>query len=241
MAHWDKTQILEARLMEEGLIDIIGGKYHYKGRPIIHRNSPIDGGVYLGETGREAIVVDSVKYEKLRELYQKATLKALEQGWLLEDFILGAVYNAVDEAMPEQSEVKIRNLMKRMKVHADKKVALDVFLEIGIGVCRHTSVACGAVLEMFRNDGLIDGHISADRNYDPNYGSHAWCRYEKRNGEIWVLDNALGNFGRIEKVTGNFSEGKWDYMRPDDDIYPLITRRNDNTRLRQEDTIITVH
>jgi len=51
----DRTIIMSRRL---GLEDSM-----YFGRLVIHRDSPIDGGVYLGKYQREAIVVDSELYQ----------------------------------------------------------------------------------------------------------------------------------------------------------------------------------
>ena len=43
----------------------------YKGRPIIGHDSPINGGVYVGQHHREAIVVDDKKFPTLNQVYKE--------------------------------------------------------------------------------------------------------------------------------------------------------------------------
>jgi hypothetical protein len=57
-AVWNNTLVMDQRLQTEGKLSTKGENY-FEGRRIIHRNSPINGGVYLGAGQREAIVVDS--------------------------------------------------------------------------------------------------------------------------------------------------------------------------------------
>ncbi len=200
MTEWNKTQRMQERL---------GVKDYYQGRPIIHRDSPVDGGVYLGEGQREAIVVDSEKYPKLRELYKKAKTKATKGGTIREEEILRAVYETVKEAMPNQNNEAVNNLISKAGLQRDRKVALDFFIENGVGVCRHYALACAALLELFKKKGWIGGKISVDRNAT-NLGGHAWCRYTNSAGQVIILDVARNYLGSLEK--GN---ERWDYQRPE--------------------------
>ena len=75
-AKWDNTQIGKDRL--ERKIEIIGNVPHYQGRHIIGRNSPIDGGVYLGSGEREAIVVDFENSPGLQNIYRRTIEKCTE-------------------------------------------------------------------------------------------------------------------------------------------------------------------
>ena len=73
---WGKTKAAVERLLQEGKIYVVNGEFFYEGRPIIHRDSGIDGGVYLGESEREAIVVDIENSPLLQRIYEKAKDKS---------------------------------------------------------------------------------------------------------------------------------------------------------------------
>lgn len=204
MAKWDRTfcmtQRLEDRLDED----------FYKGRRVIKRDSPIDGGVYLGKSEREAIVVDSVKYPAIRKLYEKAKEKALVDRVdisVAKNLILNAVYDTVKEAM-KYDEKAVDALVNLVNCGKDRKIALDMFIDRKIGVCRHMALACGALLEMFVKEGYLRGKVSIDRN--KIRGGHVWCRYTNSGGTVYILDVAQGYIGKIENAKN------WDYRRPDE-------------------------
>jgi len=200
MAKWNKTHFMKQRL---------GIDEFYQGRHIIHRDSKIDGGVYLGQGQREAIVVDSEKYPRLRELYGEAKKKATENGSIKKDKILEAVYETVKEAMPIQDNDAVEKIIDEYSVRNDGKISLDVFLEEGVGVCRHDALACAALLELFGKDGITRGKASVDRN-STNLGGHAWCRYKNSGNEIYILDVAQDYIGKLEDASN------WEYQRPED-------------------------
>jgi hypothetical protein len=188
------------------------GTEYYQKRPIIHRNTPVLGRVYLGASPREAIVVDSEKYPALKKLYEEAKKRATDSsGKINKGMILGAVYNVVKEKM-EPDEEKVDEIIEELGVGNDGKVALDVFIERGVGVCRHHALTCAALLELFKIDGYIRGTPSVDRN-STELGAHAWCRYTNSRGEVFILDPTLGFLGRLEDAE---EKGIWQYKRPED-------------------------
>jgi hypothetical protein len=212
MAEWDKTIKMKSRLSLEGKLDRINNEDYYQNRHIIHRDSKIDGGVYLGQNQREAIVVDSKKYPALRKLYEKAKNKAMRNGVIEKDKILQAVYETVAEAMPKQDDSAVEEIIHRYGVEKDGKISLDVFLLEDVGVCRHDALACAALLELFKEDGIIRGKPSVDRN-STSLGGHAWCRYTNSAGEVFILDVAQGYLGKLEKAQ---DKNRWVYQRPED-------------------------
>ncbi|MFH1065535.1 MAG: hypothetical protein V1734_03455 [Nanoarchaeota archaeon] len=204
MADWDRTMFSEKRLE-----DVLEGE-SYLGRKIIHRDSPIDKGVYLGAGEREAIVVDSEKYPAIRKLYEKAKEKALigiASENVVKGLILNAVYSTVKESMNYDNEA-VDRLVDICNSGTDGKIALDIFIKNKVGVCRHMALACGALLELFKKDGFVSGNVSIDRNTDGS--GHAWCRYTNSGGEVYILDVAQSYIGRMEKAEN------WDYRRPDE-------------------------
>jgi len=209
-AEWDRTQIMKKRLSGE-ISRGPDGREYYQGRPIIHRNTPVLGGVYLGAFPREAIVVDSEKYPALNKLYEEAKRKAMDSaGRVNKGKILKSVFEIVKEKM-EFNEKKVDKITKRLGGN-DRKIALDVFIDEGVGVCRHHALACAALLELFKRNGYIQGTPSVDRN-STELGGHAWCRYTNSAREVFILDPTLSFLGSLEEAE---SEGIWQYKRPED-------------------------
>lgn len=202
---WDKTHILKKRLEDD--IEYVGGKPFYQGRHVISRDTAVDGGVYLGQGSREAIVVDTKKYpEHFKELYKKARKEASDGKHVDKNRILRAVYNAVKGAM-KYDDASVEEIISKYGVENDGKISLNIFLHEGVGICRHQALACAALLERFKKYGHISGKPSVDRNSLCN-GGHAWCRYTNSFGNVYILDVAQNYIGRLEDVE------KWDYRRP---------------------------
>ena len=215
------TQYSTNKLLREGkLTKGPDGRYYYEGRPLIHRDSPIDGGVYLVANIAEAVVVDSKKYPKIREVYGIAKNKATSFSLLssskeiTEEKILKAVYDTVDEIMDYKTE-DIDEIIKRLNVEHNGKIALDVFIEKRIGVCRQQALLCGVLIELFIKEGFLHGKISVERNQTA-FGGHAWARYTDSKGEIWILDVAQHYFGLLSNSKG---QNRWAYERPEDAQY----------------------
>jgi hypothetical protein len=176
-ADWHRTRYMENRLAREGKLEIRDGKNYYEGRPIIHKDSHINGGVYLGTSQREAIVVDIEKSLRLRKLYINATIAASIGGVIQKNKILQVVYDTVANAMPKQDDTAVMDIIKKYGKEKDGEINLDVFIKEGAGVCRQDALACAALLEEFKRNGHIRGAISVDRNTLAFVGGHAWCRY----------------------------------------------------------------
>jgi len=208
--NWDKTIRMEERLNDK--IETVNGVDYYQGRHIIKRDTEIDGGVCLGEGEREAIVVDSQKYPKLRQLYEKAKQKASVDNKVQRDRVLKAVYDIVLDAMPNKDYNKTVQLLDKYKIWNDGKITLDIFINEDAGVCRHKALACGALIELFKKDGYVRGKPSIDRNSSV-IGGHAWCRYTSFNGDVQILDVMQEYFGSLEDSIKN---AKWDYRRPEE-------------------------
>ena len=206
--NYDKT--IRARLNNK--IETINGIDYYRGRHIIKQDTAIDGGVCLGNGKREAIVVDSQKYPKLRELYEKAKQKASVDNKVQRNRVLKAVYDVVLDAMPNQDSVKSESLIYKYHAWNDRKISLDVFINEDAGVCRHKALACGALIELFKKEGYVRGKPSIDKNSSPS-GMHAWCRYTSFNGDVQILDVMKEYFGSLKDSVKN---AKWNYRRPEE-------------------------
>lgn len=184
----------------------------YKGRPIIERDSRIDGGVCLGRYRREAIVVDSSYSPYLVGLYNIVEKGASIGDSVMRDRILKSVFINVVNAMPKQDENAVANLVRKHNVGDDGLISLETFVREGTGVCRHDALICAFLLEKFKDNGFIRGKPSVDRNYHDK-GAHAWCRYTSHSGTVVILDVMQKYFGLLKNSGKN---GRWDYRRPED-------------------------
>jgi hypothetical protein len=209
MVTWERTQLLKDRISE--LLDSDG---NYEGRPLIYRDQPIDGGVSLGGFPREAIVVDSKKYPAINRLYEIAKRKATVNGKVLRSGVLRAVYDTVNKALPTQSEFAVNQLLANAGIGDDEKITLDAFINEGVGVCRHSGLTAGVLLERFIKDGHIRGNVSIDRN-TTGLGGHEWARYTSFNGNVAILDVTQRFFGTLEESAAQFT---WPYARPEDSV-----------------------
>lgn len=205
---WEYTSMI--RLQNGGNI--------YEGRPLIGRDTPIDGGVYYGvyTDGGEAIVVDSQKYPEVYDEWSAMVReRASVNGNLIRDFILSAVYETVLEQMP-YSQKGVDSLRKLHRNGDGQKIELSMFMEDHVGVCRHQALAAGVLIERLVKDGTLGGHVSVDRSQESPQGDpqgHAWVRYTNSAGRVYIIDIANKNIGTLQEAN---AAGDWNYMRPED-------------------------
>ena len=210
-AEWKKTVHAYERLHKKGLLEIVDGDFYYGGRPIICRDSPIDGRVCIGEITREAIVVDSAQSEHLKKLFDDLYEQVVNTHPNSIE-ILRDVYTSVYKAMPIQNEREVERITSKYGVDNDSNISLDVFVKDGVGVCRQDALICGFLVEQLIKKGVLSGQVSIDRNTFFPLGSHMWCRYVFPTNAIFVLDVAKKFFGSLEEGTQKF----WPYNRPSD-------------------------
>ena len=201
----------------------------YLGRPIIGRDSRIDGGVYIGRKPREAIVVDMAAPGLLDNVYQD-WLKELQRAaplWPWQHVTLGKK-RAVQRLMHRHIANLCRDLVHRVlpfdrqvvakvalehTLGPDDKVRLDVYLRRRGGVCRHQVCLLGAVLERLTDEGWAEGKVSIDRKFVPKQYSHAWVRWTDSDGKVWILDAAQDVWGPLDAFE---PERRWFYAREDE-------------------------
>lgn len=209
-AEWDKTSKGEERLMLKEPLNKNEYKT-FKGRHIIGRDRPINGGVYLGSSEREAIVVDDSKQLELiniyRELVIRQKLKEMQGGSFKAD-VLSEVDTLTKEIFPSGGKAIVTEIISEYP--PDTKISLATFIKKKGGVCRHKALLAGYLLEKLKNEGYISGEVSIDRNYIPEKAGHAWVRYINSEGEIYIIDPSK-NFVGLSK---DADENRWLYERP---------------------------
>lgn len=205
----------------------------YQGRKLIGRDSRIDGGVYFGTYGGEAIVVDSEKYpDSYQRLFDQVVTKASSDGKVQRDKVLEAVFDTVKDNI-KYSQQGVDQINAEMAVQNGDKIELSTYIDSGFGVCRHQALAAGLLLEKMKEAGHIRGQVSVDRSqkWNPIKGEregHAWVRYTSHSGDVMILDVAQNYFGLLEDSEGD--KHGWDYLRPEEQL-AKATRSMGNTAL----------
>lgn len=253
--NWNKTVLASERIaakrkLETPITSLLGryvpglerlspemfdSRSRYLSRPIIGRDSKIDGGVYLGESEREALVVDWERSPNIQKLYNTILNGALDwdeyrqSGKMIyrksdEDGkkgLISVAYDVVTSHMNGRNPDMTESYIYEKGWLMDKKVNLDHFVEDRIGVCRHRALVLGVILERMIKEGLLSGKVSVDRNtaeYRRGYGGHAWVRYTTSSGKVIILDPMHRYKGSLENVKRERANGNrvWDYLRPKD-------------------------
>ncbi len=209
---WDRTIIGQKRVENSRFFDEPDGEAphgYFKGRPIIGRDTGINGGVYIGSGKREALVVDDTKYPGLQMAYD-TLLQRFAGG---DKNVLQAAYEVTKKYLPT-SEAAVDMVNKKLGIgRNDEKISLDAYFGKG-GVCRHQALLAGYLLEKLVSEGRLKGHVSIDRNTIPGLGGHAFVRFEagRRKNDVYIVDPTQNYVGSLADVPHN----AWSYARKTD-------------------------
>lgn len=198
-----------------------------KVRETIGKDTQIDQGVYEGTYGGEKIVVDLENSPFIRAALEtiKRTITNTE-GRPDKDLAMDAVFQYVKENMAYDQD-KVDEIFRVDGDGKDgKKISLDVFVENKAGVCRHQALFAGALLESLKNEGILTGQVSVDRNEmkinEKDKDGHAWTRYTTSRGEVYILDiaqlNGVVKLDDLMRARMNGNKRVWDYGRPEDHV-----------------------
>lgn len=216
IGHATRTESADERIRQNpnfGEKDDTAPYGYYMNHPILGRQSTsVDGGVYLGGSAREAIVVDG-KSDAIKGVYDSlnADLQSSLQRneTLLTRVILLKVMHKVQEVMP-YNEVVAEKIGRQHS--GDKLVGLSTFLKERAGVCRHQGLLAAYLVERLIRDGYMVGGVGVERNTVPGMGgTHAWAVYKAPQGgveQVIVVDPAQSFVGTKAQAQ---QEGRWDY------------------------------
>lgn len=202
----------ELRLQDGYVRGVDGAPDRYLGRDVIGRGTPIDGGVYIGVSRREAIVVD-FNNATLEASYNEfiSRMDKLSRGSpaVFKERVLRELNDFVDRKMGGRGVgivEKVDQFLEKHNLSGDKKVHLGVFLENESGVCRHRALMAAAFLERMAKEGRLSGAVEVQRNGISEMGAHAWAFYKNSSGDGIVLDPMQGFVGRADDANAY-----WDY------------------------------
>ena len=210
-----------------GVIDSRVTGERLKGREPRHtiaRDTPIDGGVYEGSYGGEAIVVDSDKSKFINAAYDDIMRAISPNGQPSKQLALKAVFTYVSNRMRYDQPAVDAIFEKGANGVDHTKMTLDWYIGRGVGVCRHQALFVGVLLEKLVNNGVLQGRVSVDRNLNRRvdeadvYDGHSWVRYTNSGGQVFIIDVAQKKAAALSDLmqARNRGEQVWDYARPED-------------------------
>lgn len=212
----DRTHNVEDRMQAHpnfGDKDATAPYGYYMNHPILGRASKsVDGGVYLGGSDREAIVVDgkSIVMKQIYEAVASELRQPFERNETLPiQAVLMRVMSKVQEVMPYDSR-KTEDISRQH--HGDKLIGLSTYVKERAGVCRHQGLLAAYIIESLIKDGQMSGAVGVERNtVEDMGGTHAWAVYKSRNNgaeEVIVVDPAQSFVGTKAQAQ---REGRWEY------------------------------
>jgi|GEM_PF-1234941 len=186
----------------------------YKEHPVIGRFSPhVDGGVYIGGNGREAIVVDG-ESDTLHDVYEtlkKEFSEAQSRGEILRvTTILNRVMKFVQMVMPYDGD---KTNQISAPYYGDKLVGLSEYVKNAAGVCRHQALLNAYIIDKLIQEGILFGSVGVQRNTVLDMGgSHAWAIFTYKDIKI-IIDSTQSFVGTEKQADEN---GLWRYQLPTD-------------------------
>lgn len=200
IAHWDRTFAAgerfsnRAAFFEEEGSEASPGQELFAGRPIIRRDTPINGGVYLSLDGKKATVVDDQKHPLLQDVYKdvRNNVSINSKG-----LALRGVFETTRSVLPYDDEAV--NTISKQYPDGDK-VSLSVFVRANAGSSAHQALLAGYLLEKLKTDSYLEGTVSIDRNTVPGRGGHAWVRYTSSSGRVYIIDPAQDFMGKLSEI-----------------------------------------
>lgn len=194
-------------------------------RPTIARDTPISGGVYEGDYGGRGIVVDADKYPAIDESTDEVMRRITgSDGRPDKHRALATAYQLVIERMRYDKDAEAQISHRDIPGASDEKVALDTYINAGVGICQQQGLYAGAVIERLVKRGVLSGQVSVDRSEEFYRGQnrvdgHVWARYTNSRGEVYIIDPAGHQADSLRNLMQARREGNrevWDYGRPED-------------------------
>lgn len=175
-------------------VEYKGTKYPLITRHTRHFNQPL---VSAGGTSRELILLYP-QSPKLQEIYN--TLK--------QEIVAGASTKEILQKIMTTTRNQLKGtdidefVNEQLKINGGALIPLDVFLERGIGVCRHHSLLNAYLLTRLVQDEILEGDVIHHRQ-DFKKGAHTWNVFrDHRDGKLYSLDSLWNNITSLAEKPG---------------------------------------
>lgn len=132
----------------------------FRGRPMITDQTRICGGIFVSADPHEAIVVD-YKDPELRTIYDllRHRVDRLPSAAASQPLLVFEEAVRITRQTLRYSEERVASLNIRLRLTADSKVSLGVFIKHHLGVARHRVLLVGYLIERLIDDGVIPGRV----------------------------------------------------------------------------------
>ena len=131
-------------------------------------------------------------YGILREVYTDLMVRYVQRygsvnGAIVERSMLEEIVQLVKEKLRYVSEEKVQQAVHEQPPKADKKVALDLYIERRAGCDRHQALLAAYLIEKLRTKGLIKGKVYLDAHYPLSGERKEKVVYSSASGYLFVF------------------------------------------------------
>ncbi len=165
-------------------------------------------------SSRETLLVDNEEnMSPYIDFFREVEKRAVDdEGKVQRQRVLRAIFDTVHEKMPS-SEEAIGQFRHENGGYNGKVMGLSQFMEAGVGTWLHQTLACGVLIEYYKDDGHLDGYLESKIATDGGSDIHGWMRFTDVSGEVYILDVAKNYFGTLED---SIQDAAWDYLSLED-------------------------
>lgn len=165
---------------------------YFRNRPIIGESNRINGGIFIGATSHEAIVIDE-KYGLLEKIFATLEIRCGELDHSLATYEYDVFSKAISLTRESLrfSEEGVSQIEKRYNIKSDDKVTLDLYLKRKVGVSRHQVLLAAFLLERLRDKGFIRGVPTIESQISESIPQERLL-FTSGDGEIFRFDPTKG-------------------------------------------------
>jgi len=163
----------------------------FLGRPIIGEHTKINGGVYVGTSAQEALVIDE-KYGLLKECYTELMLRYVrkygtKQKDALEQHIVKEIIDLTKEKLRYRSNREIEEFAAGKGYKLDRKISLDIYIESGLGTDRHQILLAAYLLEKLKEAKYLKGKVYLDSHFKNESSAKEKLIYSNSDGYLFIF------------------------------------------------------
>lgn len=169
---------------------------YFRGRHIIGECTQMSGGIFVGATMHEAVVIDE-KYGLLAPIFEgmlDTALSLKKHRIQYEQEIFAEVLDIVRKTLKFDRE-GVEKISQQERVTNDEKIALDVYVQHGIGVARHQVLLAAYLLEKLRTAGIISGIPAIDNYISDSFPEREMLIYTTEAGHHFKFDPVERSIG----------------------------------------------
>jgi len=215
---WTRTEELKERLSTNENSRFQDGQLFFNNRPIVQRDSNINGHICMGAYQREAVIVDD-DYDPILNKVGKDFIEYIFREDILDSpfcIIRSAYFKAINIFKIHDIDAYVQQYRQ------DSPLYLGSFIGYQLGNCVHKALLTAYLIELSEKVFKFGGKISVDRNSWAKWGAHAWARYTFPKTElVYILDPSKLTEGFL-LLMNQIPNCEWLYHRPEDIVQSAV-------------------